>query len=98
MFIGFANFYQRFIQNFSRIAILLTFLLKTTKSFKQSTLKTLEVNNNKIVSDGDDRANTIVMNLSKSKKFRNSICISNIKAIKEPNLLISNTNVIGSTQ
>lgn len=29
MFLGFANFYQQFIKAFSKIAILLTFLLKT---------------------------------------------------------------------
>ena len=32
VFIGFANFYQRFIQGFSKIAAPLTSMLKTTKS------------------------------------------------------------------
>ena len=33
VFIGFANFYQRFIQFFNRIATSLTTMLKTTESF-----------------------------------------------------------------
>ena len=33
VFLGFANFYQQFIQSFSRIAALLTSMLKTTGSF-----------------------------------------------------------------
>ena len=32
IFLGFANFYRRFIQSFSRIAALLTLILKTTGS------------------------------------------------------------------
>ena len=30
VFLGFANFYQQFIQRFSRLVALLTFILKTT--------------------------------------------------------------------
>ena len=33
IFLGFANFYQRFIQGFNKIVVLLTAMLKTTKSF-----------------------------------------------------------------
>ncbi len=37
MFLGFANFYRRFIQNFSRIAALLTSILRTTDNKALST-------------------------------------------------------------
>ena len=37
MFLGFANFYQRFIQGFSRIAAPLTLMLKTLGSTKSLT-------------------------------------------------------------
>ena len=65
VFIGFANFYQRFIQSFSRIAAPLTSMLKTTGS--SNSAPSLGANNNEIVGGGgkvDDR------NLSKSKKSK----------------------------
>ena len=37
MFFGFANFYQRFIQGFSQIAVLLTLMLKTSGSIEYKT-------------------------------------------------------------
>ena len=38
VFIGFANLYQCFIQDFSKIAISLSFLLKITELFKKLVL------------------------------------------------------------
>ena len=62
MFIDFANFYQRFIKGFSKIAILFISLLKITKSSNLA-LKTFKSNNNKVVSDSNSRANKTVINL-----------------------------------
>ena len=39
VFIGFANFYRRFIQGISRIATSLTAILKITRSFVASTFR-----------------------------------------------------------
>ena len=60
MFIGFANFYQPFIQGFSKIAALLTSILKITKSFEELALKTLSVGDNEVVRDGDRANETVV--------------------------------------
>ena len=81
MFIGFANFYWRFIQGFSRIAALLTFLLKTTKLSKELTPKAFRANDDEVVGIGD-RANKTVVNLSKNQKFPTSINVSS-KALAE---------------
>ena len=51
MFIGFANFYQRFIQGFSRIAALLTLLLKATGS-SNLVSKAFKVDDNEVVGFG----------------------------------------------
>ena len=67
VFIGFANFYWRFIQGFSRIAVLLTLMLKMTGSLDLA--PRLGVNDDEVVGGGgkaDDR------NLSKSKKSKNA--------------------------
>ena len=45
VFIGFANFYRHFIQGFSRIAILLTAMLKTTRS---SVVSAFRVDDNEV--------------------------------------------------
>ena len=37
VFLGFANFYRQFIQGFSRIAALITLMLKTSKSTESKT-------------------------------------------------------------
>ena len=87
VFIGFANFYQCFIQGFSRIAAPLTSLLKTTRSSEESAPKVFKADDNEVVGDGGGRANKIVMNLSKNKKSRKSTRISNIGATGEPNFL-----------
>ena len=90
MFIGFANFYQSFIQGFSKIAALLTSMLKTTKSFEELAPKAFKANNNKVV-EGDGKAEKTVVNSSKFKneKSRKLMCMPNIKATKKPNFLIS---------
>ena len=62
VFIGFANFYQRFIQGFSKIVAPLTSMLKTTGS---SDLAQRD-DDDEVVGGGGDR------NLSKSKKSKNA--------------------------
>ena len=65
VFISFANFYWRFIQDFSRITTPLISILRTTGSLYLAS--SLGVDDNKVVRDGgkaDDR------NLSKSKKSK----------------------------
>ena len=89
VFIGFANFYQYFIQSFSRIAILLILLLKIIWLLDLAS-KALRTDNNEVIRISD-RTNKTIVNLSKNKKFRNFICVSNIRAIREPNFLIFNT-------
>ena len=86
MFIGFANFYRRFIQGFSRIAALLTFLLKTT-GLSELAPKAFKADDNKVVGDGGDKTNETVINLSKNKKSRNLTYVPNIKATGKPNFL-----------
>ena len=88
MFIDFANFYQRYIQGFSRIATLLTLLLKATGS-SDLALKVFRADNNEVVRVGG-RANRTVVNLSKNKKSRNLTRVPNIGATEEPNFLILN--------
>ena len=90
IFIDFANFYQRFISDFSRIAILLTFFLKTTRLLRLAS-KAFRADNDKIVDSGDNRTNTTVMNLSKNKKSKKLMRKPNIRATKEPNFLPPNT-------
>ena len=89
MFIGFANFYWRFIQSFSRIVALLTSLLKTTE-LSESAPKAFKADDNEVVSGGSGRANGTVVNLSKNEKSRKSICVPNIGATREPNFLTPN--------
>ena len=89
MFIDFANFYRQFIKGFSRIAVLLTSLLKTT-GLSESAPKTFKVDDNKVVVDGGSRANEMFVNLSKNNKSRNLICMPNIGAIKKSTFLTSN--------
>ena len=50
VFIGFANFYRRFIQGFSRIATSLTAILKTTGS---SVASAFRVDDDEVVGGGD---------------------------------------------
>ena len=61
VFIGFANFYWRFIQGFNKIAAPLTSMLNTTGS-SDSTQR----DDDEVIGGGGDR------NLSKSKKPKNA--------------------------
>ena len=90
VFIGFTNFYQRFIKGFSRFTTLLTFLLKITGLSKLAP-KTLRVNDNEVVSSNSSKANKTFVNLSKNKKSKNLMRMPNIGAIKKPIFLIFNT-------
>ena len=54
IFIGFANFYQHFIIDASKIAILLIFLLKITRLLKL-TPKKFKIDHNKIVGGGNSK-------------------------------------------
>ena len=87
MFIGFANFYQRFIQGFSKIAVLFICLLKITRSSYKLAPKAFKADDNKIVSDGGSKANKTVVNLSKNNKSRNLTCMPNIETTRESNFL-----------
>ena len=87
VFIGFANFYRRFIQSFSRIAAPLTSMLKTTGSFEESAPKVFRAGNNEVVGGGSGRADETVVNLSKNKKSKKSTHVPNVKATEEPNFL-----------
>ena len=66
VFIGFANFYQRFIQSFSKIATLLISLLKTIGSSDELAPKTFSTDNDDVVGV-DGKANGIVINLYKKR-------------------------------
>ena len=90
VFIGFTSFYQHFIQNFSKIATLLIFLLKTTESSKKLASKAFRADDNKVVGDSGRRANETMVDLSKNKKSRNLMHMPNIGAIEEPNFLSFN--------
>ena len=84
MFIGFANFYQRFIRGINRIAALLISMLKITGLFKKLALKTFKADNNEVVDRDGSRVNKTVRN--SSRKFTRML---NIGVIGEPNFLIS---------
>ena len=67
MFINFANFYWRFIQDFSKITLLFDSLLKIIGLSKLA-LKVFKADNNKVIDGSDGRANKTVINLSKNNK------------------------------
>ena len=89
VFIGFANFYWRFIRYFSRIAAPLTSLLKTTESSEESTPKAFRADDDEIVGGGN-KTNETVVNLSKNEKSRKSTHVPNIGATREPTFLTPN--------
>ena len=71
VFLGFANFNQRFIQSFSKIAGLLTSMIQTnstTRSSKNSLLS-MYVESDKIVGGGGDCKDKTV---KRSPRFKNS--------------------------
>ena len=84
VFINFVNFYWRFIRDFSRIAVLLTSMLKTTGSFEESAPRAFRADNDEVVGGG---SNEIIINLFKNKKFKKSTNMPNIGAMGEPNFL-----------
>ena len=90
MFIGFINFYWRFIQDFSKIAAPLTLMLKTTRLFDKLAPKAFKAGNNEVFGGDGGRADEAVVNLSKNKKSKKSTYVPNVGAIGEPNFLISN--------
>ena len=92
MFIGFINFYQRFIKDFNRIAISLIFLIKTTGSSNLA-LKAFKSDDNKIVGV-DGRTNRTVVNLFKNEKSRNLMHVLNIKATRKLIFFDCNTKKI----
>ena len=96
MFISFANFYQYFIQYFSKIAILLIFLLKRTGLFYKLNLKILRADDNEIIGDNNSRINKTVVNLYKNNKFKKLMYIPNIRAMKKFNFLIPKTKKISN--
>ena len=84
VFIGFANLYQQFIQDFSRIVASLTSMLKATGSSESA--PRLEANDDEVVGGGDKADDR---NLSKSKKSKNvkSGKQTRIRATGEPTFL-----------
>ena len=88
VFIDFANFYWCFIQGFSKIAALLTLLLKAIGS-SNSAPKAFKANDNEIVGVGS-KVNRTFVNLFKNKKSRNLKQIPNFEATKKPIFLIPN--------
>ena len=81
VFIGFANFYRRFIKGFSRIAALLTAMLKTTGL---SIASASRVDDDEVVDGGDAVCRTDAS--KKSAKFRRTKSGNNLE---EPKFLTS---------
>ena len=52
--------------------------------------KRFGANSNKVVGDGNGRANGTILNLSKNKKSKKLIYMLNIRATEKPNFLTSN--------
>ena len=106
MFLCFANFYKRFIKNFSRIAVLLTSILWTINKLTKNEVQSIEAGNQISSSTASgvnkDRVGESIENLStivNLAKFKKSTLLepkksnlSNIKANFGTNFLISKTN------
>ena len=88
VFIGFANFYQRFIQDLCKIAILLISLLIISRSSKKLTLKAFKADDNEIVNSDSSKTNETIVNLSKNKKSRNLMYIPSIGVMQKSTFLI----------
>ena len=67
----FTNFYRRFIQGFSRIAVPLTLILKITGLSGLSALKAFKAENDEVIGGGG-RADEMVVDSSKSKNCQKS--------------------------
>ena len=87
VFIGFDNFYRCFIQGFSKIAVPLTSMLKTTGSSEKLALRAFGAGNDEVVGGDGGKADKTVVNLSKNEKSRKSTCVLNVGATGEPNFL-----------
>ena len=92
MFISFANFHQRFIKDFNKIAVLLISMLKTTELSEKLALRAYRTGNNDVVGGGDDRVDEIIVDLfkSKNKKSKKLMYMPNIGATRETNFLTPN--------
>ena len=92
VFMGFANFYWHFISSFSKIIILITSMLKTTRLFEKLALKAFRANNNEIVEGSSGRVDKTVVDLFKSKnqKSKKLTHMPNIGATEKPNFLTPN--------
>ena len=85
VFLGFANFYQCFIQDFSEIAGPLTSMLKTISSTYLSTISQLLIdmaNKDKVVKGERGGNETNLLNLSVSKKFTGASYLNSKNAKK----------------
>ena len=72
IFIDFANFYQHFISGFSKIAVSLTSILKTTGLSEDLASNIFRADDNKVIRDiGGYRADKTAKNSFKSKKSKN---------------------------
>ena len=90
VFIGFANFYQRFIQSFSKIAAPLTSILKTSASQSHTSANKLDNGTNRSGADVDGFGfgSNEKSSKSKNKKLAKSRKSSgNNRAMEEPNFL-----------
>ena len=65
-------------------------MLKTTGSSEESAPRTFKAGNNEVVKGDGDRVDETVVDLSKNKKSRKSMCIPNIGAMEKPNFLTPN--------
>ena len=79
VFIGFANFYRRFIQGFSKIAVPFTLMLKISPQLT-STLLATDVDNSKVIGNSDKN----------KRKLAKSDFIKLVRRAKEPSFVTPN--------